>query len=231
MFAKTKYSLLILAIVLVFSISGVFAVWVYSEGVITPVDTTVGVDLFEWLPGMGTDGNNQNSDINKAGTNHSAVIDAAVGIKGNKKADLNSSNSAVNKTINNLLGDNTAGDINGHDNLQGGAMKNVFPETTENLGLILQFRQLVNGTMQMINNGNTYYMFTFDTVESANGDEWSDKAHVGELAVVWRTALNKVDGVWTRGVSEVGYAPKIVYSGNTLTVDHHLWVKGEIPTT
>lgn len=117
MFAKTKYSLLTLAIILVFSISGVFAVWVYSEGVITPVDTTVGVDLFEWLPGMGTDGDDQNSDINEAGTNHSAVIDAAVGIKGNTKADLNSSNSAVNKTINNLLSGNTAGDINGYDNL------------------------------------------------------------------------------------------------------------------
>ena len=230
MFAKTKYSLLILAIVLVFSISGVFAVWVYSEGVITPVDTTVGVDLFEWLPGMGTDGDNQNSDINQAGTNHSTVIDAVIGIKGSEKADLNSSNSAVNKTINKSLSDNTAGDINGHDNLQGGVMKNVFPETTENLGLILQYRQLVNGTMQMINDGNTYYMFTFDTVETASGDEWSDKAHVGELAVVWRTTLNKVDGVWTRGVSEVGYAPKIVYSGSTLTVDHTKWVRGAIPT-
>lgn len=103
MFAKTKYSLLILAIVLVFSISGVFAVWVYSEGIITPVDTTIGVDLFEWLPGMGTEGDDQNSDINQAGTNHSAVIDAAVGIKGDTKADLNSSNSAINKTIDKSL--------------------------------------------------------------------------------------------------------------------------------
>ena len=90
--------------------------------------------------------------------------------------------------------------------------------------------QSVNGTMQKINNGNTYYMFTFDTIETTNGREWSSTSHVGKLAVVWRTTLNKVNGQWTQGVSEMGYAPKIVYSGSTLTVDHTKWVRGAIPT-
>ena len=92
---------------------------------------------------------------------------------------------------------------------------------------------MVNGNLQLFEDGNLYYLFTFDTVETANGDEWSDNDHIGELAVVWRTTINKVDGVWTRGVSEQGYAPKIAGNKNKdgLSIDHHLWVKGEIPTT
>ena len=239
MFSKTKYSLLVVAIALLFSISGVFAVWVYSEGVITPVDTTVGVDLFEWLPGMGggSEGEGTDDNLDSAGTNHNDIVEAIVpsitNPNTNSATNINNANSTLSQNITNFI-NNKKGSMSGQDSISGGNMKHLFPTANSSsrlVGLILQFGVVVNGNLQLFEDGNLYYLFTFDTVETANGDEWSDNDHIGELAVVWRTTINKVDGVWTRGVSEVGYAPKIVYSGNTLTVDHHLWVKGEIPTT
>lgn len=241
MFAKTKYSLLTLAIVLVFSISGVFAVWVYSEGVITPVDTTVGVDLFEWLPGMGggSEGDGTGDNLDSAGTNHNDIVEAIVpsitNPNTNSATNINNANSTLSQNITNFINQNK-GSMKAQDKISAGNMKHLFPTTNSSsrlVGFILQFGVVVNGDLQLFEDGNRYYLFTFDTVEAANGDEWSDEDHVGELAVVWRTTLNKVDGVWTRGVSEQGYAPKIAGNKNKdgLSIDHHLWVKGEIPTT
>ena len=241
MFSKTKYSLLVVAIALLFSISGVFAVWVYSEGVISPVDAIVGVDLFEWLPGMGggSEGDGTDDNLDSAGTNHNEIVEAIVpsitNPNTNSATNINNANSTLSQNITNFI-NNKKGSMSGQDSISGGNMKHLFPTADSSsrlVGLILQFGVVVNGNLQLFEDGNLYYLYTFDTVETANGDEWSDKAHIGELAVVWRTTINKVDGVWTRGVSEQGYAPKIAGNKNKdgLSIDHHLWVKGEIPTT
>ncbi|MBQ9715887.1 MAG: hypothetical protein IJV77_05720 [Clostridia bacterium] len=226
--SKIRYSWIVIAIALLFSVSGVFAAWVYAEGIISPVDTTLDIELFEWLPGMGDDSTEQD----QAGTNHATLIQAVVDTEGDKNdASLNNSKSAISKTLGNLLAGNSSGELDGKDTIQGGHIKKVFPEVgTGNMGLILQFKQKdENGVLQLINDGNTYYMFTFETTDWPSNSS-AVAEHVGQNTEVWRTAINKEGSLWVQGSSEKGYAPKMRYDGgNTLTIDHTLWVKGEIP--
>ena len=237
---RSKNKIVLLVIAFVLSITGVFGAWTYAEGVIEPVTTIVDISLFEWLPGMGTDDDDEGGDnLDSAGTNHNDIIIALVPDVTNSSTQTNlNTNSVLVQNIKNYL-NNDKNSISGQDSITGGNMKHLFPSadgSSRLVGLIIQFGITVVGAdgkddVVPINNGNTYYVFTFDTVESQNGDEWSNNKHVGELAVVWRTTLNKVNGEWTRGVSEQGYAPKIAGNKNKdgLSVDHHKWVKGEIP--
>ncbi|MBR2030522.1 MAG: hypothetical protein IJ999_06425 [Clostridia bacterium] len=241
MLAKSKYSLLVVAIILVFSVPGVFAVWTYASGVVDPVKVEIPAQLFDWLPGMGIEGDDDQSEVNISGTNHAVIIGTLIGKEGFVYGDGGGNTNDPNSGFNGKIADRIEDDYENIANvgvITGGNYKNWFPSLDSGgakaLSFVLQFAgdDLPAGKR---------YVFTFKTEDANRTNSGTNgngvRIEVYRTTLIWNeNAYNKYSetyGIWEQGSSEKGHAPvcQYIYDKNKTSyiIDCHYWEKGAVP--
>lgn len=179
-----RFLLPLLLLLILFSIGGVYAVWVYAELPAAPAEQTIACSIlaFEYppetiLPG----GEIEESEL---GENHYYLIDLILN-ESNKGYGLNySDNVALHKYL------NDDGVVYSNQKISGGNLKFILDPKNDTQGLYYCLEKVSD---------TEYYAYTFSTNELLN---------VGGLdmeMVVYRTTLLKTDE-WEATTSYMGYA-------------------------
>ena len=177
-----KFLLPLMALLLVFSVSGVYATWIYVEIPLDPAEQQIGLSLLEFdytpeeiLPG----GDNEAPEI---GQNHLALIDLI----------LNDRNYGLNygskTTLHDYLEDK--GVVYSNQKVSGGNLRHLL-NPTDNTHNMYYCLEKVSDTV--------YYAYTFsmDDLSTAGGSTVE--------IVAYRTVFEKTDQ-WNATTSHYGYA-------------------------
>lgn len=182
-----KYLTLFLSIILLLSIGGVFAVWVYPEVIANPVSDLfhTQISVFEYTPEEILPGGDEIDE--EIGQNHFALIDIILNEK-DKSYGLNINNNAL---LHEYLRDD--GFVYSNQKVQGGNLKFILDAKNNTHGLYYCLQRVSN---------TLYYCYTFSTLDLSNA------AGTDTEIVAFRTNLEKTDK-WYATTSVCGYAKTI----------------------
>ncbi len=177
-----KYLLPLIALLLVFSVSGVYAIWLYAESPLDPAEQPLGLALSvfdysaeEVLPG----GENEDPEI---GQNHLALIELI----------LNDSDYGLNNGSKTVLHDylEKEGAVYSNQKVSGGNLRHLL-NPTDNTHMMYYCLEKVSDTV--------YYAYTFSM------DELSTAGGTSVEIVAYRTVFEKTDQ-WAATISHHGHA-------------------------
>lgn len=204
--STTKYIALLLALLLIASAGGVFAVWRYAEDPAESVHDSVGItireDNFVWTP-------EQILPTDKPGENYMSLLGS---ILDNIKVGLNSSKDVIFDTAKRY------GIVHCDQNVQGGNLKHledVFTSSDRDLDFVIAY---VSDTELHC------FMYEDDDIRSGL---------VGTTLIkVYKTILRFDGNEWYGEESQLGYATiKYLPNSNHIGVIPGEWVRGALPTT
>ncbi len=179
-----KFLLPLMAVLLVFSVGGVYATWLYAETSPMPVENTVGVSLsvFDYPPEEILPG----GELEEAplGENHFSLIDLILNEK-QKGYGLNIDDDVV---LHKYL--NSDGTVYSNQKISGGNLKFILDPKNNTHGLYYCLEKITD---------TEYYAYTFstDALATAGGSSVEIDAY--------RTILEKTD-IWRATKSYLGYA-------------------------
>lgn len=182
---------LCLCLILLLSMSGVWAAWIYCE---TPLGEVSGgvaleMDVFHW------EGSEVLPDEEETGNAHANLIDNLINGEG---IGLNSPDSYLNEQIayrEDRFGRDTLGSM---AITQGTALETLFDLNTENVTFLIQ---MVSDTQ--------YYIFT---TSLDLGERGSPNYRIGStISPIYRTTVVKTNGTWVATVTEEGAATSAYY--------------------
>ncbi len=184
-----RYLIIIIALISVISVGGVYATWMYAEEHPMPKETSVGVsiEVFDYPPEQMLPGGGENTGEVQLGQNHFMVIDLIVN-KAKNGYHLNNSGSVLHDFL------DERGVVYSNQKTGGGNMKFVIDPkyNTHKVYFVL-----VKDTDSL------YYAYTFDTdaLATAGGSNL-------EISV-YKTKIEKIDGVWDATVTHIGQAQTV----------------------
>ena len=203
--STTKYLALLIALLLVASCGGVFAVWTFAENPAESKSDSVGISIneynFVWTP-------EEILPTDKPGENYITLLGS---ILDNSKVGLNSSKDVIFDTAERY------GIVHCDQNVQGGNLKHlndVFTSSDQDLDFVISY---VSETELHC------FMFEDDDVNSGLVDVTPIK--------VYKTILRYAGGEWYGEESQLGYATiRYLPSSNHIGVLPNEWVRGALPT-
>jgi hypothetical protein len=208
--AKSGVAKLVLSLCLLASVAtagGVYATWQLAEPYVPSQSNNVdlGVNEFMWAP------EEILPDKEPIGESHIELIKLLIDV--NSSRSLNYAKSTLNGAIDKRLdrGKQTIGSMGV---VQGGNLKHIF--TTSQTRALEFLIQMVSDTV--------YYVYTFTDADlnAANEKE-------GVTIDVYKTYLEKTDGIWVATHSEAGSARTALYDADqgkqSLSIDHTSYQK------
>lgn len=213
----TKILCLLSAVLLVFSIVGVSAQWIYDQTIITPMSDTIAMKT-DWtvLP-------NEEED-SEQGTNHEVLLNAII----NGENGLNVAGSPLNNAIQGRLEQwNNPDEVGSMAPVTtaDSELSKVFSTESEGLEFIIQFVDVNRNNKMDVN--EYYYLYTTD-IKLSEGNTMGglfgspnipyDKPlfAVYRTKITWNIEANNGKGAWAQGdFSEIGTATSSEYPGQT----------------
>ena len=201
-----KYISVILALLMTLTAGGVYATWSYAELETDEKNGNLSVSIGDFGETM-----HEGADI---GEDHDALIDSIVD---GENIGLNTLSSYINEQLAKRAewGRDTLGSV---AVLQGDSLADMFGTEAANLEFLIQ---TVSDTK--------YYLFTTNIDLGTRGTVYYSGGHpynstpgspnvpIGEpIYAVYRTVIKLIDGVWTRIITEEGYATSAWYDENQL---------------
>lgn len=197
----TKYLALLCALVLVCSMGGVGAVWIFAED---PANTAadkmnIGLSEFVWAP-------EEILPADRPGENY---LDLLNSILNNSKGGLNSNKGTLENAVKKDIV------VHSSQNVQGGNLKHLFITTaSQDLDFIVQY---ISATELHV------YIFEDDDVTAGLVNTTQIK--------VYKTIVLEENGVWRGEESRLGYATiRYVKDTSYLAIDPSEWIYGNLPT-
>ena len=197
-----KLTLLLAAVILTFSIAGVFASWNYATADANSEHTNLvaGLEVFaykpeEVLPGV---------EMNQIGQNHQTVIERVVD---DVKYGLNSTHKPI---IKDLLLDDGAGVVYSQQHVTGGNLKKLVAGVSSVDALEFAVEYI---------DDNTFAIYTFSKLKLNSAAE-------GDYIDTYKTFLVKSNGVWDATICYIGTAPVLYVTvrGDTFkSIDETKW--------
>ena len=205
----SRVFLAVLSILLMFSVGGAYATWLYADGAIDPFESepltfTLGDFLWEGSGDLPTD--------STVGENHVNLINNIIN---HTEHGLNASGSYLNDQIADRK-DGGWGWSGGRDTLgsmavtQSAELNEIFGLSASQLAFLIQF----------VDN-NTYYLFTtgVDLGERGACNIFGNTTVAGSPTVpigqnvypIYKTVIEKIDGTWTAVSTTEGYAKSAWY--------------------
>lgn len=204
----SRIVLLLLTLVLVFSVGGAYAVWLYAGDPVSSQSDSLGFKLGDFL----WDGSGDLPTEGTIGENHLTLIDAIIN---HPDHGLNTSKSYLNEQIDDRQ-DGGIGWSGGRDTLgsmavtQSEELSEIFGLKASNLNFLIQFID-----------GDTYYLFTTGEYLGERGEiNWLGQTSKagnptvpigGNVAPIYKTVVEKVNGRWTAISTTKGYAKSAWY--------------------
>ena len=192
-----RRSLLIgLCLLLLLSVSGVYAAWQYCEMPLGSAQSNLDfyVDIFKWQ------GSDVLPDDPDAGLAHASLIGKLINGEG---IGLNSPDSYLNEQIRNRTRYWSRDTLGSMAIKQGDSLEALFDLGTENTTFLIH---MVSDT--------TYYIFTTSLDLGENG---SPNYAIGTtISPIYRTTVQKVNGTWVAIITEEGSAPSAYYEESQL---------------
>ncbi len=203
-----KFLSLLMALLIIFSISGVYATWKYSNLGPNPVSYEISVRLgeFNWV------GSGDLPTDDAIGENHISLIDQIIN---HPQHGLNRSDSYLNDQIKDRQ-DGGIGWSGGRDTLgsmavtQSKELTEIFGLGSFSLDFLIKFES-----------STEYYIFTTGEYLGERGEInfWGNNSKPGSPTVpigeniypIYRTKVIKTDGVWAAVETKVGYAESAWY--------------------
>lgn len=197
-----KFSLISLLFIIIIISSSVYSTWCYANDSVANTTGLVGVTLqvFEYAP-------EEVLPEDDDGKNHVELVNNLV----EGENGLNNPNSYLNAQIKNRQNGglfkpkrDTLGSM-GVD--QGDELEELFSLASQNLSFLIQFID-----------DSTYYIFTTEVDLGENG---KPNYKIGEeyIAPIYRTIVEKINGVWTSQTSAKGYALSAYYEESNIFVN------------
>ena len=197
-----KCSLISLLFIIIIISSSVYSTWCYANDNVANTTGLVGVTLqvFEYAP-------EEVLPEYDDGKNHVELVNNLV----EGENGLNNPNSYLNAQIKNRQNGglfkpkrDTLGSM-GVD--QGDELEKLFSLASQNLSFLIQFID-----------DSTYYIFTTEVDLGENG---KPNYKIGEeyIAPIYRTIVEKINGVWTSQTSAKGYALSAYYEESNIFVN------------
>ena len=181
-----RASATIMGIFLLLSVGGVFAVWIYPNGVSDPQDTPISISMsvFDYTPEEVLPGGDENDEEIVAGENHFSLIDRILNEK-EKSYGLNINDNSV---LHDYL--HTYGVVYSNQKVSGGNLKFVLDASNNTYGLYYCLEKISD---------TEYHCYTFST------DALSTASGAGLEILAFNTILLKTD-IWRATTSYSGYA-------------------------
>ena len=182
---------LCLCLILLFSVSGVYATWRYAESSLGSSSdmSPLEMDIFHWQ------GSDVLPDEEETGNAHANLIDNLIN---GERIGLNSPDSYLNEQIayrEDRFNRDTLGSM---AITQGTALTELFDLNTENVTFLIQ---MVSDTQ--------YYIFTTSLDLGENG---SPNYRIGStISPIYRTTVVKTNGTWVATATEEGAATSAYY--------------------
>ena len=203
-----RHTTILLVLIMAASLSGVWAIWQYSEDPVVSVTGTISVIMPEWS------GEEILPDDGELGEDHATLLNNIVNHEEN---GLNAADSYLNTLLNNR--ENIGRTTLGSTAVLGGAdMQEAFGTTeggvSENIYFLLEmvgedtiYMYTVSGSLGERGSCNTYSML--------NTGSGSPTTPIGDyIPSVYRTEIQSIDGVWTIVETLEGYAESAWYDEN-----------------
>lgn len=201
-----RYTTILLVLILTASVSGVWAIWQYSEDPVVSVTSTISIFAPEW------EGEEILPDDSEVGENHIELINQ---ILNHTEHGLNAGSGSY---LNEQIADRQDGGLgwNGRDTLgsmavtQSDELEEIFGLDASNLTFLLQFTS-----------DSEYYLFTTNVYLGERGtiNFWGNNETPGSPTVpigapiypIYRTKLVKTGDTWAAVETLVGYAKSAWY--------------------
>ena len=196
---------LVMALVLILSVTGVYSSWRYAREPIVPTSATLEIGIFPWA------GSDILPEEDEIGQNHRTLIDAIINGEG---IGLNTSNSYLNKQIEERK-DGGSGWNNGRDTIgsmavtQGDELNDLFALSTANLTFLIHF---VSDTEYHIYTTGVYLGERGSQFMNINTKDGSPTTPIGQyIFPIYRTIAVKTDGIWKAVETKEGSAKSAWY--------------------